>query len=129
MFNVPTSTVNDIVQRYRQTGEIESRGKRLSGRPRKLSLRLDRALGRQSVANPRQTARQIQHAVGGSAATVSIATIKRTLIRMGRINLRPVSGSNLNPSQRRVRLEWCRRYIHWTEEKWRKVSYLKVNQL
>ena len=25
MFNVPTSTVNDIVQRYRQTGEIESR--------------------------------------------------------------------------------------------------------
>jgi hypothetical protein len=123
----PTSTVNDIVQRYRQTGEIESRGKRRSGRPRKLSLRVDRALGRQSVANPRQTAKQIQHAVGSPATTVSIATIKRTLIRMGRITQRPVSAPNLNSSQRRVRLNWCRRYSHWTEEEWQRVRYLKVN--
>lgn len=123
MVQVPTSTINDIVKHYRETGEVKSRRKSRTGRPKKLGVRDERALARYSVAHPRATARQIKHEVGGAAATVSISTIKRSLVRMGRISQRPLSAPNLSPSQRHVRLQWCRRYCHWSEEQWQKVRH------
>jgi transposase len=122
MVRVTTSTVNYTIKHYRETGQIDSRGKYRSGRPRKLSVRDERTLRRFSFQNPRATARQCQQEVGGRLATASISTVKRSLIRMGRLSRRPVYMPCLTESQKRVRLNWCRRYKHWSSEQWLKVS-------
>jgi transposase len=127
MVFVSTSTVNYIIKQYRQTGQIESRGKERSGRPRKLGPRDERALRRHSLENPRATARQCQQEVGGELTTVSISTVKRSLIRLGRITQRPLYAPCLTESQKRTRKTWCEKYRHWSDEQWLKVGILTEN--
>jgi hypothetical protein len=68
------------------------------------------------------TARVIQTEVGGSAASVSVDTIKRTLRTHGRFAYRLKSCPALNVRQRATRLQWCRDHSFWTVEQWRNVS-------
>jgi hypothetical protein len=69
------------------------------------------------------TARQLRTLVGGNVATVSLPTVKRTLIRQGRLAYRPCKSPSLNAHQRLVRLQWCRQFGNWTEEDWKKVGF------
>jgi transposase len=81
--HVPTSTVFDIIKRYRLTGDTATHQDRCRGH-RVISTRDDRLLKRASDANPQATARQLQAIVGGKTAQVSICSIKRSLHLSGR---------------------------------------------
>ena len=119
----PKSTVIDIVRRYKEGGIIQTLRVGRCGRPSLLSYRDERALVRESVANPRLTAREIQSNVGGIALNVSLNTVKRSLIRHGRCSYRPMKSPSLNSAQCKVRLQWCKRYETWDALKWSKVSH------
>ena len=118
----PRSTVGDIIRHFNQQGTTNTLRKGRCGRKRCLNVRVERAICRTSKTNPQMTARQIKEEVGGSAANVSIDTIKRTLRRLGRFAYRPSACPALNDRQKCKRLEWCQDHQFWTTDQWRKVS-------
>lgn len=120
--HVPKSTVFDIIQRYRLTGEMGTHRDRCRGH-RILSARDDRLLKRASDANPLATARQLQATVGGRIAQVSISTVKRSLRVSGRVAYRPVKAPALTPSQMAVRLHWAQAHQFWTVRQWQRVIF------
>jgi transposase len=120
--HVPTSTVFDIIKRYRLTGDTATHRKRCRGH-RVLSARDDRLLKRASDVNPQATARQLQAIVGGKAAQVSICTIKRSLHLSGRNAYRPMKAPSLSQSQMAVRLRWAMAHQFWTVEQWKSVIF------
>lgn len=76
--NRPKSTVADNVMRYQNTPEISSGRTGRCGRPRLLTQRDERTVRRASTSTPQATTHEIQTVVQGSAASVSVATKKRT---------------------------------------------------
>lgn len=120
--NRPKSTVANIIKHYRSYLHIISRRVGRCGRPRKLSVRMERALGRASIAKPQATAREIQGIVQGAAAFVSLNTVKRSLQRQGRMAYRPLKSPNLTAAQKRSRFQWCLAHQSWTLDNWNKVS-------
>jgi transposase len=75
-----------------------------------------------SQLNPSFTAKEVQAEVGGTASSVSVDTIKRTLRRAGLKSYRPCASPHLDAAKRATRLKWCREHEHWSREQWRKVS-------
>ena len=124
MVHVSKSTVIRLVKRYKDTGSIEAIRIGNCGRHLLLSQRDERALARESVADPTRTAREIQSSVRGNTTWASISTIKRALRRQGRLAFRPRKSPSLNIAQRQVRLRWCQEHRNWTKEQWTRVSRL-----
>lgn len=116
------STVYDIVQLFKDTGDVLPRRAGRCGRHRILTGHDERALARASVTNPHLTAREIRAQVGGRTSTASISTVKLSLRRQGRHSYRPHKSPSLNAAQRRTRLKWCKKYQEWDEDKWKLVS-------
>jgi transposase len=76
---VGLATVADIIKLWKDTGDVISRR---FGRPstnRVLTERSVRQLVRQSIIDPRATARQIRDRVGGEVSQVSVRTVQRYL--------------------------------------------------
>ena len=121
MFGISKSAVNYLIQRFRTTGSLMPTRSGRCGRPRFLSRRDERVLRRASVIAPASTARQLRSNIGGNVSQVSVRTVQRALNRSGRIAWRPRKSPALTPSQMKVRLKWCQRYRHYTEEQWRMV--------
>jgi len=117
----PKSTVSDIIQLYQKTGNVSSCRKGRCGRRRSLTTRDEKAVARASTINPTATAREIRSSVGGNTASVSLCTIRRSLIRQGRLVYRPLKCPSLDAAKRSVRLKWCRQFAAWTVENWKKV--------
>ena len=122
MVNRPKSTVADIIQHVKNTQQVSSSRKGICGRPRMLSTRDERALGRAFISNPQATARELQGMVQGSTTEVSIDTIRRSLRRQGRICYRPKKAPCLSAANKRIRLRWCHHYVGWTTQQWENVS-------
>lgn len=122
MVNVPRSTVNDIIARFKRSGTSTSSRTGHCGRKRKLSKRTERTLARQSIANPRATAKQLQQAVGESA-DVDISTIRRSLRRSGRKCFTPRKAPGLTCNQQRVRKRWAADHRMMTVENWSRVIF------
>lgn len=121
--NVPKSTVNDILKKFRQGGAEGPSRRGKCGRTRVFTVKDDRRLALASSKHPQATARQLQHAVGGVASEVSLPTIRRSLVRSGKLAYRPLKSPLLSKSQMNVRLRWARAHAHWTVDTWKKVSY------
>jgi transposase len=121
---IAKSTVNKIIQHYKKTG-LRTSAREYCGKNRLLPPRTERLLRRESVLHPSSTARQIQAAVGGEAASVSICTIKRALRRQGRLAYRPTKAPLLSAAKMRVRLEWCKAHISWSVEDWKLVGIIR----
>jgi transposase len=120
--NVGLSTVAKIICLWRQTGSITTRRK---GRPptnQALGQRTARLLVRESVLDPRATARQIRERTGGEASKTSLRTIQRYLRCGGRFPYRPRPGPTLNEKHKKDRLEWAKKYRNWTAQQWSKVG-------
>ena len=119
--NMSQSAVSRIILRHRITGQYESSRRGRCGRHRSLSARSARHLARESLLNPRSTAFELQRAVGDPVSSLSISTVKRSLIRSGRFTYRPVKSPSWTKQQMKVRLDWAIRHRHWTAEQWKKV--------
>ena len=89
-----------------------------------MSLKTASNLARESQKNPRASARQIQITVADGVAAVSINTIKRALVRSGRLAIRPVKSPSWTEKQMKFRLEWALKYRNWSVDQWKHVSHV-----
>lgn len=120
--NIPSSTVNDIIKRYKSTGNIEANRGSCGGHNRLLSIRNDRLIARECQKNPQLTARQLQATIGTSLPPVSLSTFKNSLRRSGKMAYRPLVSPRLSKKQMKIRLEWARQHQYWTVNQWKRVS-------
>jgi transposase len=124
MVNVGKSAINNIIRRHSSTGSCLVNRVGRCGRSRSLSVRDERALGRESLREPAATSRQIRAKVG-SAGHVSLRTIQRALLRQGHNAIRPKKSPSLTKAKRLARLRWCRAHSEWGVEKWEKVRWCR----
>jgi transposase len=129
LLNVGRSTVGDVINLWQQTGEVKSRRCGRIATNLALGKRTVRLLVRESVINPRATARQLRDCVGGEASRVSLRTIQRCLKRGDRCAFRPQASPSLNKKQKQTRLLWGRKYKQWTRDQWSKVNHCLENFL
>jgi transposase len=115
------SAVARAVIRYKKTGKFTALRPGRCGRKLSLSVRTARLLARASVYNPRASAREVQTTVGGNANNVSLSTVRRSLVRSGRLAIRPVKSPAWTPAQMLARLQWARKYSGWSVDRWKKV--------
>jgi DNA-directed RNA polymerase I, II, and III subunit RPABC1 len=122
-FHVSKSTVGNIVNQFKKTGNVINKRKGRRPTNRSLSERTARLVVRQSVMNPAATARQIRDIVSGEAAQTSVRTIQRYLRKGGRIAFRPTAAPALSLKQKQTRIVWARNHQIWTSQEWSKVSF------
>lgn len=121
-FGVAISTVSRIVSRYRARGDANR--KVGSGRPRKTTSRLDRIIERQAKVHPLKTAVEIMQDVNKQYdVNVGVHTIRRRLVDAELFARRPAKKPFISSINRRKRLDFARRHIHWTSEQWAKVLW------
>jgi hypothetical protein len=118
------SAVARAVIRYKKTGKFAALRHGRCGRRLSLSVRTTRLLARASVQNPRASAREVQTTVGGNASNVSLSTVRRSLVRSGRLAFRPVKSPAWTNAQMLTRLQWVRKYRGWSVDHWKKVGNL-----
>ena len=80
-FKIPISTIRAIVQKYKQHGITTNLPRK--GRPRRLSKRSERLIQRKVAQKPFTTRAELQNYLQTSGVNVSMATISRTLHRVG----------------------------------------------
>ena len=102
--NVPKSTVNDIITKYKSTGTISSSRSNCGGHNKLLSVRDDRFIARACECSPQLTARQLQAAICTTIPMVCLSTFKNSLRRSGKIAYRCAKSPNLTKQQMNVRL-------------------------
>ena len=121
-FGVSQSVVSRLYQRYQQRGEVAERRGR--GRTRATSAADDRYLLVQSLRERTLSApklrQRLRHVRG---VNVSVQTIRNRLNSHGLSARRPVKGTPLTPRHRRVRQQWSRAHLRWTQQQWSTVLF------
>ena len=122
LVGVDKKTVSMWWDRYRVTGHMNR--KPGSGRPRKLSARIDRRLRLWALRNRRITgaglAVELRLHFG---KTVSARTVKRRLNEGGIYGRRPRIKPFLTTKQRQNRIRWANKHKHWTPLDWESVIW------
>ena len=93
----------------------------------KLSPRTKLKIVRESVKDPRKTAREVQKAVGAEARTVSLRTIQRCLVDGGRICYRPIKAPQLTKIHKTRRLCWENERLSMSFEESQEVSSFGID--
>ncbi|GFX29055.1 transposable element Tcb2 transposase [Trichonephila clavipes] len=90
-----------------------------SGRPRQTSRREDRHIVRNARVQPTASLATIQAQLAPLLGVpVSSRTIRRRLPERHLGSRRPLRVLPLTPTNRRLRLEWCRARGNWTAAEW-----------
>lgn len=117
--SLPRRTVSYIVRKFKETGSGEA-GCR-TGRPRVTTPREDGMLRRCAVKNPGYSSLEVKNETRVVAST---RTIRRRLVNEFHLRAyRPARKPLIDDKQRRRRLAFCKRYLHWTEDQWKKVLF------
>ena len=129
IFNVLGGTINVETIRYRYN-RFKNHGvlsqKKGAGRPKKTTNRQDRFIIRQTFANRRMTLHQLRQDLSQNsqgAVRVSINTISRRLKSEGIKSYVPVKKPLLTQAQKSKRLDWAKRYRHWSIKDWEQVVF------
>ena len=102
------STISRILKRYKTTGDSSKKHKTGSWRKMQLSIREMRRIRIESAKDPTATARKIRQLVGGKCLSLSIRTIQRYLMRVGRLVYRPGKSVWVGKSSQKFRFFKCR---------------------
>lgn len=122
LLQIDKSTVNRIINKFKTTNSLKDKPR--SGRPRKTTARTDKIIKRKSVADPRKTAVDIANELRDeNLADVSRSTVSRRLKEVGLIGRIGVKKPLIKPKNKKIRLEFAKKYQHWTEADWRKVLF------
>ena len=118
-------TVNRIVARFREEGGVNLPVPRpRSGRPSIVSKTTRRIISRQVTANPRLSARQLKENNPQLLGEVSIRCIQKILHDdLGYRSFKARRKPMLKMKQRQNRIKFCKKYLHWTQEDWKKVLW------
>ena len=115
--NVYVKTVYGIKKRLGGTGSVADRPR--SGRPKKTSVRQDRALVRYSLSDRRLTSPELRQRMESElGVTVSSSTIRKRLNSAGIRGCVAVKKPLLRPANIKSRLVFVRRHKNWTVQQW-----------
>jgi transposase len=118
---VPYATVRDIIQKRLDSSDSAFKSKPRSGRPKKTSIRDERALVRHALEHPQDTLNALA-TPSKSTRQLSRNTV-RTILKSNGINKRkPRKKPYLKPEHRAQRLSWARREKQGKRD-WNKVCW------
>ena len=124
MFGRSNSCVSRILKRFRDCGTLENNSR--SGRPRKVTDRDQRSLGKIVRDDRRQTLSEITSNVNVGKDGTSVCakrTVQRHLHHVG-YSCRTVRKTMVvREANRRLRLQWCRAKRHWTLRQWKDILF------
>lgn len=116
-FGVRRQLVSDWKQKKLRHGTTANKPR--TGRPRKTTRRDDSAICRQSERNPRLTAMDIWRDLNKAGApNISVSTVKRRLNAAGLFGRRPSKKPMISEKNRRARLAFAKKHLHWTAKDW-----------
>ncbi|PIO73325.1 transposase [Teladorsagia circumcincta] len=122
ILKIPKLTVSSILSRSRQRGTVANEPR--SGRPRLTSIRQDRRIVRLSLADPSLTCVDIAAKFSASdGLNISRRTVGRRLSAVGLNGRRPVRKPLIRSKNRKARVEFARRHLHWISSDWSKVLF------
>lgn len=83
---------------------------------------MDRRIIRESIKKPRASAPEIRSELG-LENIISVSTVQRRLTEVGLNARKPAKVPKLTRRHLKARLDFARRYGHWTVEDWKKVIF------
>jgi transposase len=120
---VSLATVNRIIKRHEESGDISVKRKGKCGAKRKTSKRDDQRLLRSSRNDCRKTAVDLARELAETGVNVTPMTVRRRLIEAGRPARKPVKKQLLTVAMKAKRLAWAKKYENWTVEDWKRVLF------
>lgn len=115
---IPRTTIYNVLKRFRDRGTIKS--SKRSGRPRKLTDRDLRELGRLIKNRQKLKASEIRNSI---VQDVSTRTIRRRAHELGFYARVAAKKPNSANEQKKRRLTFACEHCHWTIEDWMKVIW------
>jgi transposase len=120
MLGISRYSVQMIQKKYSQGFGLLDKPK--SGRPTKLSLRMQRSIIVNSKKDPFKTAKQLSDEAKVSNI-VSVDTVKR-LLRHNNLNGRIATRKPaLNHMDKKKRFTWCKQRLQWSIDDWNKIIF------
>ncbi|CAF1477350.1 unnamed protein product [Adineta ricciae] len=114
--------IMNAIERYEKHGEFSDLKR--SGRPKKLSARDERHLKRLVKGENRLSAAKITSDLNSSLPKpVTRRTVCNYLTKLGFEYKVKLKKQWLSKKHRERRIAWCRQYVHWTIDDWRKVIF------
>lgn len=121
-FKVSQSGISHLLKRNEERRTVEN--KKLPGKARATTDRVDRAIVNASKAHPRKPATQIRQEINEQFdLNLSVTTIKRRLSDVGRFGRRPVKKPYISKKNRVKRLQFAKQHLNWTVKHWEKVLW------
>ena len=117
---VNQSTVSRIIAHQKKSGTLTATRIGKGGRKKKMTPREERLLVQENKKQPFMTSNEHKRSLN---LKVSARTVRRTLVKNGRISKRPYKKQLLTSQMIRKRLAWARKYRSWTPEQWQKVLF------
>lgn len=122
ILHIPRSTVQDVWNRFLETGNYTRRPG--SGRKKATNLADSRFILLKSLRDRRATASVLQHDLQRvRGKIVSAVTIRRRLKEAGLNSRRPAVAPQLLPHHRQDRLRFARQHVNWRRQEWRNVLF------
>lgn len=114
------SIISKLLKKYRATNEVKDLPR--PGRPRKTTVREDRALLRLVRRRSFDSSSRLrQEWLPGRP--ISNRTVRNRLKAAGYRARRPIKRPRLSPAHKAARLAWCNDRLHWNIASWRKVHF------
>lgn len=114
------STISRLVRKHAQTNDVKNR--RPSGRPRKTTVRDDRALVRLVRRDPFASSATLKRQ-WLPHRQISHQTVRNRLKAAGLRSRRVIKRPKLTDDHKRLRLAWCRQRQGWNLRSWRRVHW------
>ena len=119
--NIPFSTVNDTIKRYKETGSAEP--KKHPGRPKMLTKRDNRVLQRIIRDNRFAPLSNITDSLNSRLnTTLHYNTVRKYIYDEGLGSYATRKKPRLTAEQRKKRFKWCKEKHNW-EEEWKQVIW------
>lgn len=120
MLNISRNAVRNIIKKTSEGFPVIDKPR--TGRPSKLSARMERALIIASKKGPFLTARQVRNSCN-LQDTISVDTTKRVLRQNNLFGRTAAPVPNLTKVQKRKRLLWCKQHLEDDANFWNKVIF------
>lgn len=119
---VSQSAVSKVLNRFRQSGSLETNRKGNCGRKRSSTVLDDRSLLRKSRKIAHLNSVNLRREMSARGVDISARTIRRRLSEHSRPARRPVRKPFLSKAMKKKRFEWAKAHQNWTLDDWKKVS-------
>lgn len=121
-FGISRQLVSVWNRHYKVRGDVHNKSR--SGRPRKTTIREDKLIRRQSVADPQKSATAIAKDLHENyGVNVHVSTIKRRLKEQGLMARRPSKKPLISKKNRKARITFAKAHQNWTSAEWSKILW------